>query len=131
MNLARLAIANSRITVMAIFALIAVGITTFLSYPSAEDPTIKIRTASIEARFPGMSAERIEQLIAIPIETAMREIAEIDEIKSTSKTGSVKITVDIDEEINDLEPVFQDIRNKIEDIKGDLPQGTQGPSVND
>ena len=55
----------------------------------------------------GSSAERIEQLIAIPIETAMREIAEIDEIKSTSKTGSVKITVEIDEEINDLEPVFR------------------------
>ena len=78
MNLARLAIANSRITVIAIFALIAVGISTFLSYPSAEDPTIQIRTASIEARFPGMSAERVEELIAIPIETAMREIAEID-----------------------------------------------------
>lgn len=131
MNLARLAIANSRITVMAIFALIAVGITTFLSYPSAEDPTIKIRTASIQASFPGMSAERIEQLIAIPIETAMREIAEIDEIKSTSQTGSVKITVEIDEEINDLEPVFQDIRNKIADTSANLPAGTVGPTVND
>ncbi|MEM9736630.1 MAG: efflux RND transporter permease subunit, partial [Pseudomonadota bacterium] len=131
MNLARLAIANSRITIMAIFALIAIGITTFLSYPSAEDPTIQIRTASIEARFPGMSAERVEQLIAIPIETAMREIAEIDEIKSTSRTGSVKITVEIDEEINDLVPVFQDIRNEIADLAPNLPQGTVGPTVND
>lgn len=131
MNLARLAIAHSRITVMAIFALIAIGITTFLNYPSAEDPTIKIRTASIEAQFPGMSAERIEQLIAIPIETAMREIAEIDEIKSTSRTGSVKVTIEIADEIDDLEPVFQDVRNKIADLAPQLPQGTIGPSVND
>ncbi|MEM8992791.1 MAG: efflux RND transporter permease subunit [Pseudomonadota bacterium] len=131
MNLARLAIQNSRITVIAIFGLIALGISTFLSYPSAEDPTIEIRTASIEASFPGMSAKRIEELIAIPIETAMREIAEIDEIKSTSKTGSVKVTVDIHEEIDDLEPVFQDIRNKILDLAPRLPEGTQGPSVND
>ena len=131
MNLARLAIANSRITVIAIFALIAVGISTFLSYPSAEDPTIQIRTASIEARFPGMSAERVEELIAIPIETAMREIAEIDEIESTSRTGAVKVTIEIADEINELEPVFQDVRNKIDDLAPQLPRGTIGPTVND
>lgn len=131
MNLARLAIANSRITIIAIVGLIAVGITTFLGYPSAEDPTIQIRSASIEAEFPGMAAERVEQLIAIPIENAMREIAEIDEIKSTSKTGSVKVTVEIHDEISDLDPVFQDIRNKVSDLAPRLPEGTQGPTVND
>lgn len=131
MNLARLAIANSRITIIAIFALVAVGISTFLSYPSAEDPTITIRSASIEANFPGMSAERAEELIAIPIETAMREIAEIDEIKSTAKTGAVKVTVEIHDEINDLDPVFQDIRNKISDLAPKLPERTIGPTVND
>ena len=131
MNLARIAIQNSRITLIGMFMLTAVGITTFLNYPSAEDPTIKIRSASIEASYPGMSAERVEELIASPIETAMREIAEIDEIKSTSKTGSVKITVEVDELINDLDPVWQDVRNKIDDLKPRLPQGVQGPSVND
>ncbi|MEM8840828.1 MAG: efflux RND transporter permease subunit [Pseudomonadota bacterium] len=131
MNFARLAIANSRITIMAIFALIAVGIATFLTYPSSEDPTIKIRSASIQAQFPGMSAERIEQLIAIPIEAAMREIAQIDEIKSTSRIGAVKITVEIADSIDDLEPVFQDIRNKIVDLTPSLPQGVIGPTVND
>ena len=96
MNFARVAIENSRITIIGIFLLVAMGITTFLNYPSAEDPSIAIRTASIDASFPGMSATRIEELIAIPIENAMREIAEIDEIRSTSKSGAVKVVVDID-----------------------------------
>jgi len=54
MNLARLAIENSRITIIGIIFLVVVGITTYLSYPSAEDPTIKIRNASVTAAFPGM-----------------------------------------------------------------------------
>ena len=99
MNLARITIENSRIAIIGIFMLVAVGISTFLNYPSAEDPTIVIRSASIEASFPGMSAERVEELIASPIETAMREIAEIDEIKSTSRTGGVKVSIEVDEEI--------------------------------
>ena len=131
MNLARLAIDNSRITLIGIAFVVLVGITTYLSYPSAEDPSIKIRSASVTASFPGMSAERIEDLIAVPLESAMREIAEIDEITSTSKTGSVKLNLTIRDEISDLDPVFQDIRNKAADVKSSLPEGTQGPTVND
>ncbi|MEM9784462.1 MAG: efflux RND transporter permease subunit, partial [Pseudomonadota bacterium] len=130
-NLARLAIENSRITIIAIFGLVALGISTFLNYPSAEDPTIQIRQASVEARFPGMSAERVEELLAIPIERALREIAEIGEIRSTAKPGSVKVTVELHDEIDNLDPVFQDIRNKVDDLAPRLPQGTQGPTVND
>lgn len=131
MNLARLAIENSRITIIGIIFLVVVGITTYLSYPSAEDPTIKIRNASVTAAFPGMSAERIEDLIAVPLEAAMREISEIDEITSTSKTGSVKLNLAIRDDVADLDPVFQDIRNKANDVKSSLPEGTQGPTVND
>ncbi len=131
MNPARLALKNSRITVIAIALITAVGITTYLNYPSAEDPTITIRQASVTASFRGMSAERIEDLIAEPIEAAMREIAAIDEIASVSKTGSVKIELTIRDDVGALDPVFQDIRNKASDVKPELPEGTQGPFVND
>jgi len=131
MNLAQIAIKNSRITVAAILIVVALGVTTYLSYPSAEDPTITIRNASVTASYPGMSAERVEDLITEPLEAAMREIAEIDEIKSTSKTGSVKIELIIHDSVTDLDAVFQDIRNKADDVKTDLPVGTNGPYVDD
>jgi len=131
MNLARLAIENSRITIIGIIFLVVVGITTYLSYPSAEDPTIKIRNASVTASFPGVSAERIEDLIVVPLEAVMREISEIDEITSTSKTESVKLNLAIRDDVADLDPVFQDIRNKANDVKSSLPEGMQDPTVND
>lgn len=131
MNLAQLAIKNSRITIAAILIVVALGVTTYLSYPSAEDPAITIRSANVTASYPGMSAERVEDLITEPLEAAMREIAEIDEIKSTSKTGSVKLELIIHDSVTDLDAVFQDIRNKADDVKTDLPVGTQGPYVDD
>ncbi len=131
MNLAKLALDNSRVLILAIVAIIALGATLFQSYPRAEDPSITIREVAITAFFPGMSPDRVEELITKPIESAMREIAAIDDIESTSKTGSSSITLSIDDGISDLEPVFQDIRNKANDIPGQLPDGTSGPFVSD
>ncbi|MDD9924325.1 MAG: efflux RND transporter permease subunit [Rhodospirillaceae bacterium] len=131
MNFAKLALDNSRITVAAILLILLTGITAYLSYPSAEDPTIQIRNASVTANFPGMSPERVEELIAKPIESAMREIAEIKDIESTSKAGGVKLSLELYEWVAELEPVFQKIRNKAEDVKSSLPEGTSGPFVDD
>ena len=83
------------------------------------------------ANFPGMSPERVEELIAKPIESAMREIAEIKDIESTSKAGGVKLSLELYEWVAELEPVFQKIRNKAEDVKSSLPEGTSGPFVDD
>ena len=107
MNLAKLALDHSRITIMAMAIIVTLGVSIYLSYPSAEDPTIQIRSASVTASFPGMSTERVEDLIAIPLEAAMREIAELDEITSVSKAGSVRLNLTIRDEISDLKPVFK------------------------
>ncbi|MBL6598356.1 MAG: efflux RND transporter permease subunit [Alphaproteobacteria bacterium] len=131
MNLARLALDNSRITVSFIFLIIAIGVSGFLTYPSAEDPSITIRSVSITTGYPGMAPERVEELITKPIEAAMREIAEIDEIKSSTKAGSTRLSLTIHDAVDDLEPVFQEIRNKVDDLTPKLPDGTSTPVVND
>ncbi len=131
MNITRFALQNSRITVLAILLIIGLGLSTFLSYPSAEDPTIVIRNASVTASYPGMSTERVEDLVTKPIESAMREIAEVDEITSTSKTGQTQVDLTIHDWVDDLDAVFQDIRNKTADLGNELPSGTNGPFVDD
>ncbi len=131
MQITSLAINNSRITIMGILLAIVVGISTFLSYPSAEDPSVTIRNAQIKAYFPGMSAERVEDLLTEPLETALRAIAEIKDIDSTSKTGETLISVVVHDWVTELDPVFQDIRNKVGDAANSLPSGTTGPFVYD
>ena len=127
MNLSELALNNSRVTILAVLGIVGMGLVTFLSYPSAEDPTITIRNVTVTAYHAGMTAKRVEELITDPIEIALREVAEIDEITSTSKTGESRIDVTIHDRVGDLEPVFQDVRNKMDDVRPKLPTDTVGP----
>ncbi len=131
MSLTNLALKNSRLTILGILAVIIVGVAVYLSYPSAEDPSITIRSVMVTAANEGMSAEQVEELITKPLEDAMREVEGVDEILSTSKTGATKIEVVIRDQVTNLAQVFQDIRNKASDTKPKLPSGTLGPMVND
>ena len=99
--------------------------------PSQEDPEITIRNAQVTAYFPGMPTDQLENLIAKPLEKTIKEIPEIEQIKTTVTTGKVIIQPKVYDTYFDLDPIWQDLRNKMNDAKGDLPEGTHGPIVND
>ena len=120
-----------RITVLFVVLIVITGIGAFLNYPKQEDPTITIREAVVTAAFPGMAPLRVEDLITRKLEEKIREIGEVDEITSDSKTGMSVLHVTIKDEVEDLDLVFQDIRNKMNDVRPELPQGTLGPFVDD
>lgn len=124
------ALNNSRFTILALIAVIVTGIFAFLDYPKREDPSIVIREAVVTAAFPGMSPERVENLITRKLEEKIREMPEVDEILSDSTTGSSVVHVRLKDAYTDLEPIWQDLRNKMGDIKPELPEGTLGPVVN-
>ena len=122
---------TSRLTILFLIAVVAVGIYAFLDYPKQEDPSIIIREAVVSASFPGMSPERVENLITRKLEEKIREMPEVDDIRSDSSSGLSVIHVALHDRYVDLDPIWQDLRNKMDDVKADLPSGTQGPVVND
>jgi multidrug efflux pump subunit AcrB len=130
--LTRFGISHSRLTVLVMIGLIFQGLVSYSKLSKREDPTITVRTVVVTAKYSGMSPERMEDLIVEPIERKAREIAEIDEIKTTITTGSANIKLNIHDYVNiaDIEDVFQDIRNKMADVESNLPSGTRGPFVN-
>lgn len=125
------AIKNARVTILLLIIIVIIGIQTFVTMPSQEDPEVTIRTAQVSVYFPGMSADKIENLIAKPVEKKIKEIPEVEEIETTVKTGEVLITPKVHDRYFDLDPVWQDLRNKMQDLKKDLPEGSVGPIVND
>ena len=48
-----------------------------------------------------------------------------------SKAGVSIITVEVHDRYFDLKPIWQNLRNKMVDVKTELPEGTVGPDVND
>jgi multidrug efflux pump subunit AcrB len=128
------ALNNSRTVIMSIFLIVVGGIYAFMALPKLEDPLITIREALVVAKYPGMPVEQIERLITRPIEEKIRSIGEIDKIKdSTSKVGECLIHVTIKDEVpsEDLPATWKLLRNRMADVKPELPEGTVGPMVDD
>ena len=131
MDLTRAAIEKNRVTAVALLLVFAGGLTAYRGMSRAEDPGFTIRAAQVLTRFPGASPERIERLITDPIEEAIQELPEIDFIASTSKTGVSIVMVNVREEFDDMRPIWDDLRRKVERAAPDLPEGVIGPQVND
>jgi multidrug efflux pump subunit AcrB len=128
------ALNNSRTVIMTILLVVVGGIYSFISLPKLEDPFITIREAVVAAKYPGMSVEQVERLITRPIEEEIRTMGEIDEIKdSTSKVGECLLHVTIKDEVpsEQLPATWKLLRNRMNDVKPELPEGTIGPMVND
>ena len=125
------AINNSRATILALVLVIFAGINAFVTMPSQEDPEVTIREAQVSVYFPGMPTDQIENLIAKPLEKKIKQIPEVESIKTTVKTGEVLVKPKIYDRYFELDSIWQDLRNKMDEIKSDLPEETVGPFVND
>ena len=130
--LTRFGLSQSRLTILIMFGLLVQGVLVYGSMPKRENPAITIRSAQISVQFAGMSPERMEDLIVKPIERKAREIGEIEDINVLISTGYALVTVTVYDRVakSDLDAVFNDIRNKMDDLKPELPEGTEGPFVN-
>ncbi|MEO0681103.1 MAG: efflux RND transporter permease subunit [Pseudomonadota bacterium] len=130
--LTRFGLEKGRFTVLMMFAILAMGALSYLSIPKRENPEITIRTAVVAAAFDGMSPLRLEELIAIPIERKIREIGEVEDIETVITTGQVLIYATLYDAIQgqDIEDAWEDLRNRMQAVQADLPEGTQTPQVN-
>jgi multidrug efflux pump subunit AcrB len=81
--LTNFALNNRTLMVAAALICLIAGPLSFLSHPSREDPSTTIRSANVVVQFPGMSAERVENLITRQLEQKIREIPQVRHIEST------------------------------------------------
>ncbi|MEG3640172.1 efflux RND transporter permease subunit [Magnetococcus sp. PR-3] len=131
MNFTCLAFRYRRLVLIILLALLAYGAASYFTLPAREDPEITIREALVVTRYPGLNPDRVEMLITRKLEERIRSIPQVEEIRSTSTMGRSIIHVEIQDRFSDLEPIWQDLRNKVGAAQSSLPSGTQTSVVND
>ena len=131
MSLTELAIEKSTVTIAVLILIVFAGYSAFTNLPQNEDPGFVIRTAVVQTFFPGASPERVEQLVTDKIEKVVQEIPELDTVRSESKTGSSLVWVDLRLEYTDIQPIWDDLRDKVDRARSELPREAIGPFVND
>jgi len=129
MNPAKFTLNNTRTVLVLYVIVMGLGIHTFFTIGRLEYPEFTIRTAQIITTYSGRSSIQVEQEVTEPIEQSLRQMAEIDEIRSTSKQGLSIISVDMQEQYFDMEDIWTDLRNRVEETR--LPDGAGEPMIND
>ncbi len=118
-----------RLFALAVGMLTVLGLAALSTIARQEDPTITNLFATIVTPFPGADPARVESLVTEKIEEELREIAEIDEITSTSRSGISVIQIELSEFITDqeIEQAWSEIRDALADAALQLPAGVPEP----
>ncbi len=133
MNLTGFALRNQPLVLTLVGAILLFSVSTLDNFPSQEDPPITVREAVVKTFMPGMEADDVELLITRQIEQALARIPERDYIYSWSRNGESEVRISVLEkyEQDDLDFIWQDVRNEVIDATPGLPEGVIGPFVND
>jgi multidrug efflux pump subunit AcrB len=118
---------------LAVLMIIALGIAAFTTIGRQEDPTITNIFSTIVTPYPGASPARVEALVTEKIEDHLREIPEIKEISSTSRTGISVVRVELSDSVaaDDLEQIWSEVRDALSDASALFPQGVPAPVFDD
>lgn len=120
---------NPRLLLLAL-ALIAVsGLSALRVLPRAEDPELLPRNATVLTRFPGASAERVEALVTEKIEEELEEVEELKLVESTSRTGVSVLSLELLDEVRDVDEVWSRVRDRLADVQPLLPRGAAAPEL--
>lgn len=114
---------------VAVMAMLA-GLVTFLTISRREDPEMRSRVAVVTGEWPGAPAEKVDELLTDLLESAIKRIDEVDEIRSESQAGRTTINVELDKYVTETGQVWDELRNEIRAIEGRLPSGARTPMVN-
>ncbi|HMK18729.1 MAG TPA: efflux RND transporter permease subunit [Chitinophagaceae bacterium] len=90
-------------------------------YPAIDPAVVNVRTSYV-----GANADIIEQQITEPLEKAINGVPGVKNITSTSSVGASNITVEFELNV-DLERAANDVRDKVSQALGNLPQDIDAP----
>ncbi|HDM8042192.1 TPA: efflux RND transporter permease subunit VmeI [Vibrio campbellii] len=109
------------------------GASAFFGLGRLEDPAFTIKDAMVVTSYPGATPQQVEEEVTYPLEKAIQQLTYVDEVNSISSRGLSQITVTMKNNYgpDDLPQIWDELRRKVNDLKGSLPPGVNEPSVID
>ena len=132
-NLSEWALRHRSFVWYLILSLTLAGGMAYMRLGREEDPAFTIKTMVVRTDWPGATIDDTMNLVTDQIEKKLEEVPYLDYVKSYTKPGQSVVYVNLKdytpaEAVPDL---WYQVRKKIADMKGALPQGVVGPLFND
>jgi multidrug efflux pump subunit AcrB len=132
-NLSRWAIEHAPLTRFLMIVLMFLGVLAYFQLGQDEDPPFTFRAMVVRAYWPGASTQQMAEQVTDKIERTLQEVPYADIIRSYSKPGEAQIIFQIKDFARgpEVANVWYQVRKKVGDMRGTLPQGVVGPFFND
>ncbi|MEI6028533.1 MAG: efflux RND transporter permease subunit [Betaproteobacteria bacterium] len=133
MNISRWALEHGPLTRYLMVVLLVLGVAAYFQLGQDEDPPFTFRAMVVQAWWPGASAQEMAEQVTDKIERLAQEVPYADVVRSYTKPGESVTILQIKDSspAKDVGNVWYQVRKRINDGRGNLPQGVIGPFFND
>ncbi len=128
MKVSSIAVKRPVTTVMFILVIVLFGMVSATRLPIDLFPNIEIPVAIVSTSYSNVGPEEIETLVTRPIEEAVGTVSNIDTIQSMTMEGTSIVVIQF-KFGTDMDFAALDIREKVDLVKGMLPDGASDPMV--
>ncbi len=132
-NLSAWALKQQQLMAFFMLLIMAAGIISYEQLSRNEDPAFTIKTAVVSAQWPGANLSDTVNLVTDTLEKKLQEIPWLDYVQSETHAGRCVIFINLRDNTppDQVADIWYQVRKKMQDVAPSLPQGVQGPAVND
>ena len=124
------AIAHARTVLSALALILICGAVAYVEIPKESDPDINIPILYTVMTHDGISPEDAERLLIRPMEVELRGIEGVKEMRSSGRQGSASVVLEFEAGF-DADKAMDDVRQKVDLAKPELPDETEEPTVHE
>jgi len=122
------AISHARLTLATLAFLLVAGLVAYQTIPKEAEPDVKVPIIYVQLTQRGISPEDAERLLLRPVETQLKSVANVKEMRSTAYEGGGYVLLEFEAGFN-ADSALADVRAKVDQSKRDLPRDADEPSV--
>ena len=122
------AINHARLTIATLIFLLCAGLVAYVTIPKESEPDVKIPIIYVQLSQRGISPEDAERLLLRPVETQLKSVGNVKEMRSTAFEGGGFVLLEFDAGF-DSKSALADVRAKVDQAKHDLPRTVDEPQV--
>ncbi len=127
-NISAWSIRNPVVPIVLFIALTLAGLVAFRGMDVQSDPDIEFPVVVVAIAQPGASPTEITTQITQKVESAIRSVQGVRNIDASASEGSTSISAEF-EIGDDINAAVNEVKNAIDQIRGDLPDGILEPQI--
>ena len=128
MNPAKFSVRQPVLVNLVAISMVVIGVMVMHGMNRESLPTMPTGWGGVETVYPGASPEEIERQITIPVENAVAQADEIEELWSTSREGQSWVFFKFEAEVTNITQALMEVANEVSRVD-DLPVDSERPHV--